>query len=463
MKGAGSTLPAELAPATVIRHAVERLETLQHGDGGFGWWESDATDPFMTAYAVYALSEFRKAGFDEGNYLLDNALTSLEKQLAAPDVSTLRYWGGNRPNDEWNTRAFMLFAQAQAESGGIDRDLVAQTAAHAPVLNSYALAVLGLCEHALGNDKAARSLLAELDRRAIRSAAFTYWRGDEWRSYWEDDPIETTAYALRFENAMNAGSARTAPIVNFLRAENRGSWWFTTKDTAAAIVALSETLQPTADELNPDETVRVLVDGREVRKVHVTSAVLDPADASVVVPAGDVHDGSRISLERFGRGALYWSSDAVRYVPTSATRASDAGEAVLTRLFAAAPPLEVQRRYVAPHAGPWRVGDEIVVYLTIRARSGAQYVALEDPFPAGAEHQPLQGEAARDAWSGVQLFDDRAAFFTDGILPNEPINIRYTLRVTTPGHYTAPAPSVYAMYGPPVSALGQPQDIEVVP
>jgi hypothetical protein len=330
-------------------------------------------------------------------------------------------------------------------------------------LNSYALSVLGLAEHWLGDDAAARPLLAELEKRAIRDGAFTFWRGSTWHYAWEDDPIETTAYALRFEVAMGADSKATDPVVNFLRAQRRGDWWYTTKDTSAAIYALSETIRPGSSEFTPDENVRVLIDGREVRSLHVTQPILEAADASIVIPASSVHDGSKIEFLRSGRGALYWSSDAVRYVPPGSQQASDASQALLARLFAEPPSLTVDRRYTAPHAGPWRVGDEIVVDVTVRSRADVQYVAIEDPFPAGVENQPEQGRAGDQAWSGLQMLDDRAVFFADRLGAGEPLQISYTLRVTTPGRYTAPAPTVYAMYGPPVSALGRSQEIEIAP
>jgi uncharacterized protein YfaS (alpha-2-macroglobulin family) len=33
--------------------------------------------------------------------------------------------------------------------------------------------------------------------------------------------------------------------------------------------------------------------------------------------------------------------------------------------------------------------------------------------------------------------------------------------VTTPGRYTAPAPTVYEMYGPPVNVLGRADEVVV--
>jgi len=456
-------MPSDVDAGEIVRHAVARLRQLQHGDGSWGWWEYDDGHPFMTAYALYGLAEFRKDGYKVGDDMYDRGVENLVSQLANTSGDTLAFWGGGQEGSEWNTRAFMLYALTDAAPKRVDRTLLEKTRAHASKLNAYALAVLGLAEHWLGNDSAARGLLAELDRRATHDGAFTFWRGSTWHYAWEDDPIETTAYALRLEVAMGADESTTGKIVNFLRSQRRGDWWYTTKDTAASIYALTEAIRPDSSEFSPDETIEVLVDGHAVKTLHVTQPILDAADASVIVPPALLSSGGTISFERSGRGALYWASDAVRYVPTNAQQVADAGKGVLDKLFAKAPELQVWRKYSVKHSGAWRVGDEITVDVTVRSRSDVQYVAIEDPFPAGAEHQPEQGRAGDEAWSGIQLLDDRAVFFADRLYPDESMTIEYTLRVTTPGRYTAPAPSAYAMYGPPIEALGTQHDVTVSP
>jgi len=74
-------------------------------------------------------------------------------------------------------------------------------------------------------------------------------------------------------------------------------------------------------------------------------------------------------------------------------------------------------------------------------------------MPAGLEYQPRQHESG-DNWSGLQFFDDRVLFFADQMGRGSPLHFRYTLRATTAGTFAAPAPSAYAMYGPPVTSSG---------
>ncbi|HKU67671.1 MAG TPA: MG2 domain-containing protein [Candidatus Baltobacteraceae bacterium] len=459
----GSRMPSDVSPPKVIAHAIDRLAELQHADGSWGWWETDAGHPFMTAYAMYGLAEFRKAGYTVPASMFERGLESLETQLAAADTDTLRFWGGAQAGSEWNTRAFMLFALADADPLHVDRRILNQTLHHARGLNSYALAVLGLAYHELGDDATARRLRDELNGRALSTTAYTYWIGATWHYAWEDDPIETTAYALRLNAAVDPNSPIVPRVIAFLRSEQRGSWWYTTKDTAAAVYAISEAEQPAPGEFHPDEVVTVLAGDRVVKTLHITTPVLTEADAQVDVPASVLSNGTVVRFVRSGRGALYWATDFTRYAPWSVHAVRDSSRSLFARLFPKAPPLQIERTYTLDHAGPWRVGDVVHVHVRVRAREDVQYVAVEDPFPAGVEYAPPQGQAATSNWSGVQFFDDRAVFFADEISARWPLYLDYDLRVTTPGRYSAPPPDAYAMYGPPIAATGSGEHVTVGP
>jgi uncharacterized protein YfaS (alpha-2-macroglobulin family) len=433
-------------PALVARKAVERLVQLQHRDGAWGWWEHDDANPFMTAYAMYGLTELSRDGYEVPAYALEAGVKSLRAQIALPD-ETLRPWGGGSDGSAWNTRAYMLFALADASPAAVDRAVLAQADARAKPLNAYALAVLGLAHVKLGDRDGAQPLLGELLHRAVDDGAFTSWKSDGWHDRWMDDPIETTAYALRFLVAMAPDDPRVPRVVNWLRAQQHGSWFATTKDTAAAIDAMSETIAPASNEFTPHETVRVLLDGRAVATVRIDSAVLPRTDASIVIPAKRLRNGGTLRVERTGTGALYWSTDWTRYVRDPVQDATNS-------------PFRIRRLFSSPAGNDWHVGDLIDVDTTITAESDTQYVAVEDPFPAGLEYQARQHETGDD-WSGLQFFDDRAVFFATRLSARAPLHLHYQLRATTAGTFTAPAPTAYAMYGPPSTSAGQKSRITI--
>ena len=49
--------------ATKVQRGMDRLYGFQHGDGGWGWWKDDKTDPFMTAYVIDGLTLASRAGY----------------------------------------------------------------------------------------------------------------------------------------------------------------------------------------------------------------------------------------------------------------------------------------------------------------------------------------------------------------------------------------------------------------
>ena len=58
---------SNIDPATLnkqVQAGLDRLYNYQHDDGGWGWWQTDDSHPFMTAYVLAGLSQAKAAGFD---------------------------------------------------------------------------------------------------------------------------------------------------------------------------------------------------------------------------------------------------------------------------------------------------------------------------------------------------------------------------------------------------------------
>jgi hypothetical protein len=458
-KQTGLTPPANPNPNLIAEHAVARLAKLQHGDGSWGWWEHDPPNPYMTAYALYGLAELRKDGHTVPDDMFQRGVASLKAQIPL-EGDTRANWGGVQPGSMWNTRAYMFYALADAAPQEVDRDQLAAADRHAATLNPYALSALGLAHVELKDRAGALPLFAELQRRAIDAGGSTHWSGGGWHYHWEDDPIETTAYALRFYHAMAPADARVRRAIAWLRLQSHGSWWYTTKDTAAAIGAIAAAMDVEPAEFTPHETVRVFLNDRLLRTVAIDSTILDADRARIDVPAKDLAAGGHLRFERSGTGGLYWGADWTRYVRDGTASEIDPREAL--ELGAdTSEDFTVTRTYSTSSNAPWKLGDEITVDVTVVAKSDSQFVAIEDPLPAGLEYQPRL-HSAGDDWSGLQFFDDRVVFFAARVNANNPLHLRYQLRASTVGSFTAAAPTAYAMYGPPVSAIGHSNRVTIL-
>ena len=85
-----------------IRAGLDRLYALQHEDGGWGWWETDESQPFMTAYVVAGLAQARAAGTEVKPEAIANGVEWLKKGFAAD------------PRLVADLRAYMMYALAAA-------------------------------------------------------------------------------------------------------------------------------------------------------------------------------------------------------------------------------------------------------------------------------------------------------------------------------------------------------------
>ena len=57
--------PASAELEKKIAAGLQRLYMFQHDDGGWGWWQTDETHPFMTAYVVAGLAQAKDGGLPD--------------------------------------------------------------------------------------------------------------------------------------------------------------------------------------------------------------------------------------------------------------------------------------------------------------------------------------------------------------------------------------------------------------
>src|SRR4029078_614906 len=85
-----------------IRAGIDRLNNFQHEDGGWGWWQTDQSHPFMTAYVVAGLVQARDSGVSVQAEAIQRGLAWVKKELAP------------EPRLAADLRAYMVYAMAVA-------------------------------------------------------------------------------------------------------------------------------------------------------------------------------------------------------------------------------------------------------------------------------------------------------------------------------------------------------------
>jgi len=69
----------------IIEKSLKRLYGFQHADGGWGWWKTDETDSFMTAYVMHGFFLAKENGYSINKDVVDNGLKALKFLLENED------------------------------------------------------------------------------------------------------------------------------------------------------------------------------------------------------------------------------------------------------------------------------------------------------------------------------------------------------------------------------------------
>ncbi|GMV39469.1 MAG: hypothetical protein AMXMBFR64_11850 [Myxococcales bacterium] len=448
--GAGDGLPPDAD--AMVAAGVGRLLALQGEDGAWGWFGGER-DALMSAYALYGLALARELGASVPPEALARGVAALAGVPADRDLP-------------YEVRTFTLHALVLAASDAgaearRDQALQLFDTIDRAKADPFTQAQMILTLARLGRLEEARTAAKDLAAVALRRGGLAAWAGG---GPFAGDEVETTAWALRALLAVDPQHADVVPAMAALLAARTGERWASTRDTAAAVLALTDLLAAGAPAL---EKARVTVSiGGKARP----ELVIDPADMAaqdVVVEAGDLKAGEVvIGAEKSGRGLL---------VGEASLTWLEGGEAI----EAASSGLTVSRswsRLTAPQGGAWRVeplggsvseGDVILVEVTVTPDEEQRYVLVEDPLPSGFRRvrderdYPVAGRSLVPVADHVERRADRTAFFFGRLAGAQ--TVTYLLRPELPGQIHALPASAALMYRPAVAGRTGSLRLEVQP
>ena len=442
---------------TKIRAGLDRLYGFQHPDGGWGWWETDDSHPFMTAYVVSGLVQARDAGTPVTQEAIDKGVKWL-KQFLAQDSRMAA-----------DLRAYMVYALAVAGQGS--PDLLGPVYEKRSGLSPYGMAMLGLALEAARDGRAA-DISAALERTVEQDQEQAWWtaRRDEMLDFSADATPEATAWAVKLISHRHADSPLLPKAAQWLmNHRNEGYWWASTKQTAMVICGLTDYLKHTG-ELNPNLTVTVFVNDKSVlvRKLDQATGMAAP---DLTMEESRLAAGSnRIRIATTGSGRLYYSARAEYYSGDEKLQKAGSTSLNILRDYFRLVPAQAGGRTVydlAPLNGPLASGDTVAVRLTVTG-SEWRYLMIEDPIPAGTEFVERDNSYAlreRPPWwefffTRRELHYNRMAIFQT-YMPQGQHEYFYLLKVVNPGVFQVSPARVGPMYQSDVMATTGSRTVEV--
>jgi hypothetical protein len=411
----------------MVQDGLDKLADMQHGDGGWGWWKTDDTDPYMTAYVIFGLTMARRADYSVPQTMYDRGVEALKNLL--------------KKTDDSNTKAYMLFALAEA--GAADSKQLGKAFAMRKKLSDYGKSSLAIACAKLGVKDCAAGLAKDLSASALVTKTSARWEAKTFKYTWTDNPVETTAFALMALIEAAPSNPLISKAVMYLNTARRGDHWYSTKDTALAVMALTKYMSK-YEELKPDYDYEVIVNGKTVKSGHIGEK--DAAGTGVSIEdAGFAPGDNRIIVKKKGKGSLYYFASLNYFESAEYLKARDNG-------------IKVERWYSWDAEGKKKIrdgtklrsGDIIWSQVRVQPRSAYDYVMVENYLPSGFEVDKTKwGDDWYGYWANRELRDEKIVFFITYMWGNE-YNARVPLRAETPGVISAMPCVASLMYFPDV-------------
>jgi uncharacterized protein YfaS (alpha-2-macroglobulin family) len=449
---------AKVAPSSELNRKVQRgldrLYGLQHGDGGWGWWRDDQTDPFMTAYVVDGLTMARRSGFGVNSYALDRGRSRVKQLLDSGKLES------GKPIDP-ESRAYLVYALNL--SGEADARYTNDLFAKRVDLQPYGRALLALALKQRGDSNRARQSASEIERNARVTDFDAHWesRRRPMPDFNETNDLEATALSLKALAQINPQSALLPKAARWLVANRRhGYYWDSTKHTAFAIFGLTDYLK-VSRELSADYTLEIYLNGEPVLSRRVTASEA-AAGQPIVIKREGAAPGSanQVRVVKRGAGALYASATLDYYTREENVAPQSSPDLKLARDYLRLRVSEERGKPVwklEPLSGELRSGDLIVARLRVQG-ARAQYLMIEDPIPAGCEQlERVSGinlDYSEKGWSdwynNREFRDQRTVIFADYFAGAA--TFQYALRVQIPGEFKVAPARAELMYQPTAQA-----------
>ena len=448
-------LPGE--PAEMIRGGLRNLLAMQRADGGFGYWPgSQYSTPWLTAYALIVLHRVQLARQASGVAVpqepVDSALVYLNESLKSPKVLG-RY--------AFARRAMILYALSLHGRKIKSRALALASQRKDQPLFARAMLLAALSrDPATAGKEASTALIRELSNSLRVDGTWAHAEEslhDGYKVLMHSNG-RTTAMVLLALLAAQPEHPMVPRLVRWFLLGRKQARFRNTQEAAWALLGFWDYAR-LREKVVPDFQAGVWL-GRK-RLLSAQFKGHSSAENLAKIPMADLlrlagSAAKELVIAKEGAGTLYYVA-RLRYAPKELPRApKDHGFTVrkqVTLLDAGGAPVKPAR--------PPKLGETVLVTLTVNSGETRRYVVVEDPLPAGLE--ALDSTLATGSrafgswnqWAGVsshdhrELRDDRVLFFRDLMQPGT-LTYRYLARVSSAGSFIAPPARAEEMYTPEV-------------
>ena len=451
---------------------VIALQSMQLGDGGWGWFSGfgERSYPHTTAVVVHGLQIAKANDVNLPQNMLERGTEWLKGYQNQQIVMLNNAVTKTRPYKEYadniDAMVYMTLVDGKVDNTEM-RDFLYRDRTHLAV---YAKAMFGLALHKQGEKDKLAMIMENISQYLVsddenQTAYLRMPESNQWWN-WHGNEIEANAYYLKLLSLTGAKDEKASRLVKYLLNNRRhATYWKSTRDTAICVEAFADYIKMSGED-RPDMTVEVWLDGKKHKEVAINKDNLFSFDNKLVLVGDKVTTGKHtLEIKRRGSGPVYFNAYVTNFTLEDfitraglevkvnrkyykLTRVDEKIKVSGSKGQALGQAVEKYTRSELANLATLKSGDLVEVELEIDSKNDYEYLIFEDPKAAGFEPVSLRsGYVPNSMGAYMELRDEKVAFFVRNLARGKH-SISYRMRAEIPGQFSALPTRAYAMYAP---------------
>ena len=441
----------------LTRTAIDKLQELQTDEGGWSWIKGFYPSRSITQYVLYGLGRLDELSASES----DMAIAVMrEKALYYIDAQALRSFEQLKKNNKkWKNITSVpgidleyMFVRSMYSQYGLSPESKSMIDFYTSVLiknwtkfDLYERSLIAIIMQRNGNTSLSSAILKSFREHAtIDSEKGMFWANNRSHVFVSQSAVSVHTFIMDAFRISGAQADEMDLMKKWLLKQKQTQLWESTQATLDAVYAL---LSTGSDWLSSENEVQLTIGKTVIEPQHQelgTGYFKKTWSGREIVP-----DMGSVKVENKGKspswGALYWQY----FEETDKISKTDAGLDVEKKLFVEKIDDSGKQLIPLDNNSSLKVGDKVVVRLTVRSDRDFEFVHLKDMRAACFEPiEQISGVRWQDRLIYYQTSKDASTNFYFDVMPRGTYILEYPVYVNREGSYSNGITTVQCMYAP---------------
>lgn len=437
--------------------AIDKLEELQNQDGGWSWYKGMYSSRSITQYVLYGFFQLVDLGAVEYpsnvKEMQIKALTYLDTQIRK-DYEDLK-----KANKEWQKITGISTNQLEyiyvrsnyrdipidVETREAERFYTSVAEKYWTSLNLYEQSLLAVVSLRNGNKALTEKIMKSLRERAtVNDEMGMFWANNKSQVFMSQSAVAVHTFLMEAFRETKASIEEMDLLKQWLLKQKQTQVWESTHATIDAIYALLSTGN---DWLTTTDDSKVIVAGQVIESSdkEIGTGYIEQSWSGDQIKK----DLGKIEIQKTTNGpawgAMYWQY----YEDLDKITAQDGALKLSTKLFVEKSTNTGKTLVEVTDKNPLKVGDKVVVRLTVRTDRDMEFVSIKDMRGSCFEPiETLSGLKWQNAIYYYQSTKDASTNFYFDNLPKGTYVFEYPVYVNRVGDYSNGISTIQCIYAP---------------